>query len=161
MLLLAPSRAFQPFLKRTKLQRPRTAPLASGLLHDPATVETLVQAADAWAPGMALSLNPEGGLDGAWAQYLSLLESPGTALPTKAVSAALIIGAGDASAQVLESKLSNKGEEVGGEEAADLDWARVGRWAAFGLLLQAPWNHFFYQVSRLGLSLFFILSLLK
>lgn len=139
--------AFQPTSLNNKLHRPRASPLASGLLHDPAAIDAMVQAADAWAPSMALSLSTDGSLEGAWAQYLSLLESPDTALATKAVSAGLIIGAGDASAQVLESKLANKGEESDGEETAALDWARVGRWAAFGLLLQAPWNHFFYQVS--------------
>lgn len=119
-------------------------------MHDPAgMVASAEEAAAAWVPSLALSLRGGGGLDGAWAQYLSLLAAPETALPTKAVTAAVIIGAGDASAQVLESALANRAAEAAGEakaEAAALDWARVGRWAAFGLLLQAPWNHFFYQV---------------
>jgi len=127
-------------------------------LHDLAGMvsgaETTAHAAAAWMPTLALSIRGGGGLDGAWAQYLRLLAAPDTALFTKAVSAAVIIGAGDASAQVLESALANRAAEAAGEakeDATALDWARVGRWAAFGLLLQAPWNHFFYQVEPPGL----------
>lgn len=80
-----------------------------------------------------------------WQNYLGLLES--APLPTKAVTAGLIIGAGDASAQLIEKVLSTQDSEEGvsttGEKGLDL--IRVGRWAAFGFLLQAPWNHFFYM----------------
>lgn len=68
-----------------------------------------------------------------WQAYLGLLESD--PLPTKSVTAAVIIGAGDAAAQAIENSES---------EESSVDVPRVLRWALFGLLLQAPWNHFFY-----------------
>ncbi len=55
-------------------------------------------------------------------------------LPTKAITAGVIIGAGDAAAQLFEHRGDN------------FDVARVLRWAVFGLVLQGPWNHFFYQL---------------
>ena len=82
-------------------------------------------------------------VDELWNDYLQLLDS--APLPTKAVTAGLIIGAGDLSAQVIESVLQKK-DEAADAETTGIDLARVGRWAAFGFFLQAPWNHFFYQV---------------
>jgi hypothetical protein len=54
-------------------------------------------------------------------------------LPVKCATAAFVIGAGDATAQLIE----------GGRAASSkpLDPARVARWAFFGLVLQAPWNN--------------------
>lgn len=82
------------------------------------------------------------GLSGLWPAYLGLLENPATALPTKAVTAGIIIGAGDTVAQLLESS-SSSGDDAEAE-AAGFDAARSARWAAFGFFLQAPWNHFYY-----------------
>jgi len=76
-----------------------------------------------------------------WSQYLSLLDSD-LALPTKAITAALIIGSGDLTAQVLEKKKAS----AEGVEVPETDFARVLRWATFGFFVQAPWNHFFYQI---------------
>ena len=59
-----------------------------------------------------------------------------TPLVTKALTAGVIIGAGDAAAQQLERRSTGE----------PFDVARYGRWAAFGLLLQGPWNHAFYQL---------------
>uniref|UniRef100_A0A7S2WUE7 Peroxisomal membrane protein MPV17 n=1 Tax=Rhizochromulina marina TaxID=1034831 RepID=A0A7S2WUE7_9STRA len=83
------------------------------------------------SPSMALEAA------GLWQDYLGLLET--APLATKSVTAAVIIGSGDATAQWIEATRS----EAAVEDSA-IDIARVGRWAAFGLLLQAPWNHFFY-----------------
>jgi len=58
-------------------------------------------------------------------------------LVTKAVTAGVIIGAGDSAAQLLESRKS---------ENSSFDWLRAARWAVFGLVLQGPWNHFFYML---------------
>lgn len=69
-----------------------------------------------------------------WDGYLQLLQT--TPLATKAVTAGFIIGSGDAAAQFIESRQS---------EVAKVDIARISRWAAFGFLLQGPWNHFFYK----------------
>ena len=66
-----------------------------------------------------------------WTDYLGALEA--NPLPVKCVTAACVIGAGDAAAQAIE----------GLKLAKPLDGARVARWAFFGLVLQAPWNHFF------------------
>merc|ERR1711871_1389896 len=58
----------------------------------------------------------------------------GTApLTTKAITAGVIIGSGDCAAQLLESD-------------AQFDPIRASRWAFFGLVLQGPWNHVFYQL---------------
>lgn len=65
----------------------------------------------------------------AWETYLGALEAE--PLLTKSLTAMGIIGAGDAAAQAIEGQ--------------ELDIGRVARWALFGLVLQAPWNHFFYQ----------------
>jgi len=68
----------------------------------------------------------------AWSAYLSALETD--PLITKAISAGVIIGAGDAAAQLVEGSKSGKA----------FDPIRYARWAFFGLVLQGPWNHAFY-----------------
>merc|ERR1712238_540393 len=55
-------------------------------------------------------------------------------LVTKAITAGVIIGAGDAAAQLVEGSKSGKA----------FDPIRYARWAIFGLVLQGPWNHAFY-----------------
>ena len=73
-------------------------------------------------------------LGGAWEAYNAALVSE--PLITKAITAGVIIGAGDAAAQQLELR-SKPGE---------FDTVRTLRWALFGLVLQGPWNHAFYQI---------------
>lgn len=69
-----------------------------------------------------------------WSDYnLQLVAHP---LTTKAITAAVIIGSGDAAAQQVER--SRTGDAF--------DGARYLRWALFGLVLQGPWNHAFYQL---------------
>lgn len=69
----------------------------------------------------------------AWAAYnVELVTHP---LVTKAITAGVIIGAGDATAQQIERSKSGEG---------GFDVARYLRWAIFGLVLQGPWNHAFY-----------------
>ena len=63
-----------------------------------------------------------------WSGYLAALEAD--PLPVKMATAACVIGAGDATAQLIENEV---------KKAPDA--ARVARWAFFGLVLQAPWNH--------------------
>ena len=60
----------------------------------------------------------------AWSAYLSALETD--PLITKAISAGVIIGAGDAAAQLVEGSKSGKA----------FDPIRYARWAIFGLVLQ-------------------------
>lgn len=71
-----------------------------------------------------------------WESYNQLLVT--APLATKAVTASVIIGSGDATAQLVERSQQPDGER------APVDVPRALRWAVFGLLLQAPWNHFFY-----------------
>ena len=61
-----------------------------------------------------------------WSGYLAALEAD--PLPVKMATAACVIGAGDATAQLIEN-----------ERKKLPDAARVARWAFFGLVLQAPW----------------------
>jgi len=69
---------------------------------------------------------------GLWTSYLSALES--APLVTKSITAGVIIGAGDCTAQLIENR----------QTESSFDWLRALRWAVFGLVLQGPWNHFFY-----------------
>jgi hypothetical protein len=76
----------------------------------------------------ALMLDP----GSAWDAYnVQLATNP---LVTKAITAGVIIGAGDAAAQVIESS----------KTGVAFDPVRYLRWAVFGLILQGPWNHAFY-----------------
>jgi len=68
----------------------------------------------------------------------------------KSITAGVILGAADLSGQAIQQSLlasstnedSTKEEEGGG---GGVDIARFSRFAFFGFILQAPWNHFYYQ----------------
>lgn len=75
-----------------------------------------------------------GGVEQLWGDYLDLLDT--APLITKSCTAGVIIGAGDAAAQLVESSKS--------ESDVAFDPIRALRWAFFGLVLQGPWNHAFY-----------------
>jgi len=81
----------------------------------------------------------------AWSSYnVALEEQP---LLTKSITAGVILGAADLAGQALERALANNGENAQTPSSpAVVDLARVGRFAIFGLVLQAPWNHFYYQI---------------
>jgi len=67
-----------------------------------------------------------------WSSYnVALVAHP---LTTKAITAGVIIGAGDSAAQLVERR------------GTTFDVVRALRWAFFGLVLQGPWNHYFYQL---------------
>jgi hypothetical protein len=72
----------------------------------------------------------------AWSAYNSALES--SPLIVKSITACVILGAADLTGQAVENSRREDKQEV--------DWARAARFAFFGLVLQAPWNHFYYQV---------------
>ena len=74
-------------------------------------------------------------LNDAWIAYNQCLTFQ--PLITKAITAGIIIGAGDAAAQLIAK---NKGDT----KQKSFDTIRATRWAIFGLILQGPWNHFFY-----------------
>mmetsp|Transcript_9167 Transcript_9167/g.27558 ORF Transcript_9167/g.27558 Transcript_9167/m.27558 type:complete len:222 (-) Transcript_9167:506-1171(-) len=75
---------------------------------------------------------------GAWASYNEALEAD--PLLTKSVTAGVILGAADLAGQAIERAM--KEDEV--EQDGAIDIARAARFAFFGLVLQAPWNHFYY-----------------
>ena len=94
------------------------------------------------------------GFEGAWSSYLSALESD--PLLVKSVTAGVILGAADLSGQAIQQALA--AEAAGGGGANDgasssppaggrgVDVARFARFAFFGFVLQAPWNHYYYQL---------------
>ena len=73
----------------------------------------------------------------AWTSYNEALES--NPLLVKSVTASVILGAADLTGQTLENLQSGTGEG-----SRKIDIGRVARFAFFGLVLQAPWNHFYY-----------------
>jgi hypothetical protein len=79
------------------------------------------------------------GLGEAWAAYSEALDA--NPLAIKSVTAFVILGAADLAGQALENARKEEGEE-----ASPVDLARVARFAIFGLVLQAPWNHFYYNI---------------
>ena len=79
-----------------------------------------------------------GGIQEAWIAYNGALETD--PLLVKSVTAGVILGAADLAGQALEAK------QKGDDAASELDIARTVRFAFFGLVLQAPWNHFYYQM---------------
>jgi len=83
---------------------------------------------------LSLALDPAQ----AWESYNTALEA--NPLIVKSVTASVILGAADIAGQVVQN---SQREE---DDRTDLDIARTVRFAFFGLVLQAPWNHFYYQV---------------
>jgi peroxisomal membrane protein 2 len=79
------------------------------------------------------------GAQEAWTAYSDALQSD--PLVVKSVTACVILGCADLAGQALEAKQ----KEGAGQQAAAVDFARTARFAFFGLVLQAPWNHFYYQ----------------
>ena len=74
----------------------------------------------------------------AWNTYNLALETD--PLVTKSLTAGLILGAADLSGQALERSRDEFDKSI------PVDYARAARFAIFGLVLQAPWNHFYYQI---------------
>lgn len=83
-----------------------------------------------------LSLSPAE----AWGAYNDALEA--SPLLVKSVTAGAILGAADLAGQALEAV--QKGQKGDDGSETSIDWARTARFAIFGLVLQAPWNHFYY-----------------
>lgn len=76
-------------------------------------------------------------ISGAWTSYNEALEA--NPLLVKSVTAGVILGAADLTGQTLERIQKDDSDKA-------IDIARVARFAIFGLVLQAPWNHFYYQL---------------
>jgi hypothetical protein len=73
----------------------------------------------------------------AWDAYNRALETD--PLIVKSVTASVILGLGDFAGQALEKV--RRGDDA---DDVSVDWARAARFAIFGLVLQAPWNHYYY-----------------
>jgi len=76
------------------------------------------------------------GLEDVWSSYLSALEAD--PLFVKACTAGVVLGAADLTGQSVQQALGD------GEDESSVDFARFARFAFFGFILQAPWNHFYY-----------------
>lgn len=85
-------------------------------------------------------------ISGAWASYNDALEA--NPLFVKSVTASVILGAADFTGQAIERSIKEASDDAADGEAdtSGVDIARVVRFAVFGLVLQAPWNHFYYQM---------------
>mmetsp|Transcript_19751 Transcript_19751/g.35848 ORF Transcript_19751/g.35848 Transcript_19751/m.35848 type:complete len:271 (-) Transcript_19751:312-1124(-) len=76
-------------------------------------------------------------LSDAWTSYnVALEQSP---LLVKSVTAGVILGCADFTGQALERSMKDDPSEE-----SSVDWGRALRFAIFGFVLQAPWNHFYY-----------------
>jgi peroxisomal membrane protein 2 len=112
------------------------APLARQNLHPMrSSLRHLSPTADLFKSTTTLNL----GVQEAWTAYNDALQSD--PLVVKSVTACVILGFADLAGQALQAKL----QDGNGQEAAPVDIARTARFAFFGLVLQAPWNHFYYQ----------------
>lgn len=80
------------------------------------------------------------GLGEAWSAYNEALQA--NPLIVKSVTAGVILGAADLAGQAVEKSQKDEQEE----EDEGVDFARAIRFAIFGLVLQAPWNHFYYSL---------------
>eukprot|EP00520_Triparma_pacifica_P013546 CAMPEP_0118638556 /NCGR_PEP_ID=MMETSP0785-20121206/3752_1 /TAXON_ID=91992 /ORGANISM="Bolidomonas pacifica, Strain CCMP 1866" /LENGTH=187 /DNA_ID=CAMNT_0006529823 /DNA_START=91 /DNA_END=651 /DNA_ORIENTATION=- len=84
-----------------------------------------------------------------WQTYNeALLSNP---LLTKSLTAGVILGSADLVGQTFQSSDADSSSvtELATEielDGAGIDFGRAGRFAFFGLVLQAPWNHFYYQI---------------
>lgn len=83
-----------------------------------------------------------GGLEEVWSSYLSALEAD--PLLVKSVTAGVILGAADLAGQAIQKAAADGGGGGSADSSGGVDLARFARFAAFGLVLQAPWNHFYY-----------------
>jgi hypothetical protein len=80
-----------------------------------------------------------GGVSEAWGAYNIALEA--NPLVVKSVTAGVILGAADLTGQAFQNFRKEEGEE-----ASPVDLARAARFSIFGLVLQAPWNHFYFNI---------------
>lgn len=105
--------------------------LFCGVLLTTCTKAFMVQGKASFRPSLKLGV-------AAWEAYNSALEAD--PLIVKSVTAGVILGAADFAGQALEKVRSDK------ESEKSVDFARAARFSVFGLVLQAPWNHFYYNI---------------
>lgn len=73
----------------------------------------------------------------AWGAYNDALEA--SPLLVKSLTAGVILGAADLAGQAFEKRDNEDAD-------SKVDVGRAVRFATFGLVLQAPWNHFYYNI---------------
>lgn len=135
-LLFVSARSFtSPYPQNQRTVSNLQLPKAS---HVPAT-------ASAASPRSKTSLNIAG-FEDAWSSYLTALEAD--PLLVKSITAGVILGAADLSGQAIQQAIATNDGSASGDESSSnsVDFARFARFAFFGLVLQAPWNHFYYQL---------------
>lgn len=85
------------------------------------------------------------GFEEAWSSYLTALEAD--PLLVKSITAGVILGAADLSGQAIQQAMASDNDgDAASETSSGVDIARFARFAFFGFILQAPWNHFYYQM---------------
>ena len=87
------------------------------------------------------------GITEVWTSYLDALEA--NPLLVKSVTAGVILGAADLSGQAIQQSLNSSSNDDNivmndSSSSSSVDIARFLRFAIFGFILQAPWNHFYY-----------------
>mmetsp|Transcript_33605 Transcript_33605/g.68217 ORF Transcript_33605/g.68217 Transcript_33605/m.68217 type:complete len:274 (-) Transcript_33605:3230-4051(-) len=92
-----------------------------------------------------------GGITEVWNSYLDALEA--NPLLVKSITAGVILGAADLSGQALQQAIATNNDDASttselstNNNSNSVDIARFLRFAFFGFILQAPWNHFYYQI---------------
>ena len=97
-------------------------------------------------------------LSNVWHSYLDALEA--NPLLVKSITAGVILGAADLSGQAIQQATATatadasttaavtgqESDETISSSSGGVDIARFVRFAFFGFILQAPWNHFYYQL---------------
>ena len=81
------------------------------------------------------------GITDAWDAYNHALELH--PLIVKSITASIILGLGDFAGQAVQQNI-NANEGGATTDKKGVDYSRAARFAIFGLILQAPWNHYYY-----------------
>jgi peroxisomal membrane protein 2 len=86
-------------------------------------------------------------LTDAWDAYNHSLELH--PLIVKSITASIILGLGDFAGQAVQSIQTGSDSDTASDTSTTalskgVDYSRAARFAIFGLILQAPWNHYYY-----------------
>jgi hypothetical protein len=83
------------------------------------------------------------GITDAWDAYNHALELH--PLIVKSITASIILGLGDFAGQAVQQNMVSSDSSTTTPMAKKgVDYSRAARFAIFGLVLQAPWNHYYY-----------------
>jgi len=93
----------------------------------------------------AVFVVPPDAIQQAWTSYNEALEAQ--PLLVKSLTAGVLLGAADLAGQAVQQVTASAAAGGDDEEtkSASIDFARTARFAFFGLVLQAPWNHAYYS----------------